>query len=225
MIVPVRRVSWEPCFRVIPTKFEEKRILGKLAGPEDFDEISDLEQMTNERLRQEKGEAALVAPNDVVTGWGSEYIMASFAYRNQEGSRFSDGNHGVYYTAHDRNIAAAETKHHREIFMSRTKEPPMLLEMRVLHADLDGRLHDIRGAQKKYAQIYSKSDYSAGQAWARDLVKSSSSGIVYDSVRHKGGQCAAVFRPPVLSHCRPAEKLIFEWDGKMVAKVYELKET
>ncbi len=46
----------------------------------------------------------------------------------------------------------------------------------------------------------------------------------HDSVRNKGGECAAIFRPPVLSRCRPERHLIFEWNGKEIEKVYELKE-
>jgi hypothetical protein len=56
------------------------------------------------------------------------------------------------------------------------------------------------------------------------MAAEGSYGIVYDSVRHKGGQCAAVFRPPVLSRCRSAGFLAFDWNGLEVAKVYELRE-
>jgi len=108
--------------------------------------------------------------------------------------------------------------------MSDTKESPMRLEMHSLAADLNGQLHDIRGMQKKHPEIYHRSSYAASQALARDLVQTSSYGIAYDSVRHKGGHCAALFRPPVLSHCRPEGYLIFEWDGQAIAKVYELRE-
>ena len=56
------------------------------------------------------------------------------------------------------------------------------------------------------------------------LVKESSYGIAYDSVRNKGGQCAAIFRPPMLSNCQRERNLVFEWDGKKIGVVYELRE-
>jgi len=224
MNIEVNRVQWESCWRIIPTRYPEERILAKVADPDDVDLISDLEQMTNDRLRQERGEVAIVAPNDVISGPGSEYIMASFTYRNPEGSRFSNGQHGVYYTARTLPTAIEETKHHRQIFMSHTKENPMRLEMRVLTADLDGNLHDIRGMQKKLPQVYSRTSYAAAQELGGRLVKESSYGIAYDSVRNKGGQCAAIFRPPVLSNCQRERNLVFEWDGKKIGKVYELRE-
>ena len=199
-------------------------MLEKVADPDDVEVVSALELMTNERLRQERGDVAIVASVDLVSGPGSEYIMAPFTYRNPEGSRFSGGQHGVYYAARDLSTAVEETKHHRQIFMGRTQEPAMRLEMRVVIADLNGRLHDIRGMQKKLPQVYSRTNYAASQELADRLVKDSSFGIAYDSVRHKGGQCAAVLRPPILSRCRQERHLIFEWDGKKVDKVYELHE-
>ena len=224
MNIPVNSVQWEPCWRIIPTRYPEERILEKVADPKDVDVLSDLESMTNERLRQERGEVAIVAPVDWVSGPGSEFIMPPFTYRNPEGSRFSNGQHGVYYAARALPTAVEETKHHRQIFMSRTKEDPMRLEMRVLTADLDGNFHDIRGMQKKMPQVYSRTSYAASQELADRLVKESSYGIAYDSVRHKGGQCVAVLRPPVLSNCERERNLIFEWDGKKIEKVYELHE-
>lgn len=224
MIVNARAVKWSPSWRVIPTRYTEDRILRKVADGEDMEITSSVEQMTSDRRRQENEEVALVPPQERVTGAGSEYIMAPFTYRNPDGSRFSDGVHGVYYAARTQATAVEETRHHRAVFMSRTKEGPMRLEMRVLTADLDGELHDVRGMQKKQGALYHRANYSSSQALARELLKEGSSGIVYDSVRHKGGQCAAVFRPTVLSRCRSAGLLVYDWNGTEISKVYELRE-
>ncbi|UPT74157.1 MAG: RES family NAD+ phosphorylase [Elusimicrobiota bacterium] len=224
MNVPVRAVSWSTTYRVIPTRYGEERILRKLADAEDLDAVTAVERMTNDRRRQEDEEVSLVAARDVVKGPGSEFIMAAFTYRNREGSRFSDGSYGVYYTAKSKPTAIAETKHHREIFMSRTKEGPMRLEMCLLTAALEGDLHDVRGLQRKLAGVYHRTNYAASRALAKDLVLEDSFGIVYDSVRHKGGECAAVFRASVLSGCKPAGLLAFDWNGTEISKVYELRE-
>lgn len=223
-MIDVRAVKWSPSWRVIPTRYTEDRILRKVADAADMEITSGVEQMTSDRRRQEDDEVALVPPQERVTGAGSQYIMAPFTYRNPDGSRFSDGVHGVYYAARTQVTAVEETRHHRAVFMSRTKEGPMRLEMRVLTADLDGDLHDVRGMQKKHAGLYHRTNYSSSQALARELLKEGSSGIVYDSVRHKGGQCAAVFRPTVLSRCRSAGLLAYDWNGTEISKVYELRE-
>ena len=201
MIVKVRAVKWSPSWRVIPACYAEDLILRKVSDAADLEVIVGVEQLTSGRRRQEDGEVSLVPPRDRVKGPGSDCIMAPFIYRNPDGSRFSDGVHGVYYAARAQATAVEETRHHRAVFMSRTKEGPMRLEMRVLTADLEGELHDLRGTQKKHPAIHHRSKCSSSQALAKDLFEEGSSGIVYDSVRHKGGQCAAVFRPTALSRC------------------------
>ncbi len=223
-MIEVRAVRWSPSWRVIPTRYTEDRVLSKVADPEDMEITAGVEQMTSDGRRQDDEEVAFVPPRERVTGAGSRYIMRPFIYRNPDGSRFSDGEHGVYYAARTQATAVEETRHHRAIFMSRTKEGPMRLEMRVFTADLEGDLHDIRGQQKKHAALYHRTNYSTSQALARELLKGGSSGVVYDSVRHKGGQCAAVFRPTVLSRCRSAGLLAYDWNGTEISKVYELRE-
>lgn len=223
-MTPVRSVKWSPSWKVIPARYDEERVLRKVADAGDMTITSAVEQMTSERRRQEDDEVALVPPRERVTGAGSGHIMAPFTYRNPDGSRFSDGLHGVYYAARAQATAVEETRHHRAVFMTRTKEGPMRLTMRVLTAELEGDLHDIRGLMKKRAAFYHRTNYSSSQALARELLKEGSAGIVYDSVRHKGGQCAAVFRPTVLSRCREAGMLAYDWNGTVIEKVYELRE-
>lgn len=223
-MIEVRAVRWSPSWRVIPTRYAEDRVLRRVSDAEDLELTSALEQMTSDRRRQDDGEIALVPPRERVTGPGSRFIMAPFIYRNPDGSRFSDGVHGVYCAARAQATAVEETRYHRAVFMSRTKEGPMRLEMRVLTADLDGELHDVRGLRKERAALYHRTNYSSSQALARELLEESSAGIVYDSVRHKGGQCAAVFRPTVLSRCRSAGLLAYDWNGAEIERVFELRE-
>ena len=96
----------------------------------------------------------------------------------------------------------------------------MELDMRVLRADLEADLHDVRGMRPELEAVYDESDYTASQALARTLRARRSWGIAYDSVRHAGGECAAVFRPPALSHCTRAEHFAYVWDGVQIGRVY-----
>jgi RES domain-containing protein len=147
--------------------------------------------------------------------------MAPFTHLSPEGGRFSDGAFGAYYAARERATAVAESRHHRAVFLARTKEPPLDLEMRVLEARLDARLHDLRGLGMDLPDVYHASDYTASKQLARELRRRASWGIAYDSVRRDGGQCVAVLRPRALSACRQAEHLIYRWNGREVAEVFE----
>ena len=146
--------------------------------------------------------------------------MAAFTHLSPEGSRFSDGTFGVFYAAKDLDTAIAETRHHRERFMRATGQPRMELDMRVYLVDLVGNLHDLRDQNATYPLVYRPDNYAVSQNLARELHRTGSSGIAYDSVRHEGGECAAVFRPRLLSNCRQERHLCYVWDGRQIETVY-----
>ena len=104
-----------------------------------------LESLTNDRVQAEVGRLHLIPPEDRLAGPGTSAIMAAFTHLNPDGSRFSDGNYGVYYAGNTLETSIAETRYHREQFMLATDQPPMELDMRVYLTDLEAQLHDIRG--------------------------------------------------------------------------------
>jgi hypothetical protein len=195
-----------------------------VSDPDDLEAVFELESLTNSRLRDEVGNIRLVPPEDRISGPGTSVIMAAFTHLNPDGSRFSDGTYGVFYAAHDLDTGIAETKHHRERYMRATAQAHMELDMRDYLVDLDGDLHDLRGQKTARPLVYHHDNYAAGQHLARTLRKEGSGGIAYDSVRRDGGECAAVFRPRLLSSARQERHLCFVWDGRQIATVYEKRD-
>lgn len=220
MIPPLTRVEWKPSYRVVPSRFPPVGLYDRVAGPADLEAVFAVENLTNPRLRQEAGEISLVPPQDRVSGPGTTPIMAAFTHLNPEGSRFSDGTYGVYYACRSLDTAVAESRYHRERFLMRTQEGPIELDMRTYLADLAADLHDIRG-RTDLTRIYAPDDYTAGQALGRELKAVNSSGIVYGSVRHPGGECAGVLRAPLLSPCIQGPHFGYSWDGTKIAAVYQ----
>ncbi|VAW24017.1 hypothetical protein MNBD_ALPHA11-2401 [hydrothermal vent metagenome] len=214
-------VEWKPCWRIIPSHFPTIHLFEDVADPNDLEAVFELEAMTNDRLRDQVGQLLLVPPQDRISGPGTSYIMAAFTHLNPLGSRFSDGSWGTYYAALDLDTAIAETSYHRALFLLATKEQAMELDMRVLTADLNGNLHDIRDQQKQMAHLYDPDDYGASQSFAKKLRASGSNGIVHNSVRRPSGECAAIFRPPLLSNCRQVQHLCYVWDGSEISNVYK----
>ena len=214
----VSRVDWRPCYRIISSRFPPVGIYDRVARPEDLEAVFAVENLTNPRVRQELGEIDLVAPDERVVGEGATPVMAAFTHLNPEGSRFSDGTYGVYYAGRSLDTAIAETRYHCERFLGRTKEGPIELDMRTYLADLAAELHDIRG-RRDLADIYDPHSYAAGQALGRELRGAGSSGIVYDSVRDAGAQCAAVLRPRALSKCAQGPHFGYLWDGARITAV------
>lgn len=219
--IPLREVVWKPCFRIIPSRYPPIDLFERIAPPEDWDALIELESLTNDRLRDEIGAISLVPPEERVVGPGAGYVMAAFTHLSTEGGRFNDGTYGAYYAARERDTAIAETIWRRERFLARTAEPPMHLDMRLLEADLAGELHDLRGLRTSLPAVYDPDDYRASQALARELRGRGSSGIAYESVRAPGGECAAVFRPRLITRCRETRHLTYVWDGQRIVQVYE----
>lgn len=107
--------------------------------------------------------------------------------------------------------------------MAFTHEPAQELDMRVYAVDLNAMLHDIRAMSGAHPAFYAADSYAAGQALAVKLRSQGSDGIAYQSVRHAGGECAAVFRPRLLTNCRQVRHLCYIWDGQRIVTVYEKK--
>jgi hypothetical protein len=214
-------IAWQPCVRIVPSRFPPISLFEEVADPADLDALYEVEAMTNDRLREAVGDITLVAPEDRVSGPGTSPIMAAFTHLNPEGGRFTDGSFGVFYAGKSIETAVAETKYHRIQFLLATNEPAQDLDMRVYAVDLNADLHDIRDMRSSHPAYYHATSYGMSQALALQLRESGSNGIVYLSVRDEGGECVAVFRPRLLSNCRQERHLCYVWDGKTISTIYE----
>ncbi len=221
--IAVTATHWAPCYRIIPSRFPPIGLFEKVARAEDLDAVFQIEAMTNDRLRDEVGDLELVPAEDRVAGPGTTPIMAAFTHLNPEGSRFTDGSFGVFYAGLTLDTAIAETKHHRTRFLAATDEPRQEIDMRVYAVDLDADLHDIRSLADSHAHLYDPDNYAHAQGLATELRDAGADGIRYHSVRDPGGECAAAFRPRLLSNCRQERHLCYVWDGSAIKTVYEKK--
>ena len=219
--IPVRHVDWKPSHRLIASRYPTVSLYDAIADPADLAVVFAIEALTNPRLRNELGELQLVPSDERISGTGSTPIMAAFTHLNPEGSRFSDGSYGVYYAAHDLDTAIAEVSHHRAVFMARTQEPAIDIDLRLIVAPLDARLHDLRGLRRSAPQLYDPDDYAAGRVLGRQLRQAGSWGVLYHSVRRRGGLCAGVFRPRALKPARESAHIALHWDGQRITHWYE----
>lgn len=226
MTIPIEEISWRKAFRIVSSRFPPIGIFDSVAAPEDLEAIYYVESLTNPRLRDEMGAIELVRPEDRMIGEGSTPIMAAFTHRNPAGSRFSNGDYGVYYAANSRQTAIAETVYHVERWAKESNDPPTSFVMRVYIGKLNKKpYHDIRGTQDHHPKYYSPdpSQYGPSQQLAARLRKGDSWGLLYNSVRDRTGECIAVFRPPSLGHVHQEAHLAYHWDGIKIVDVMELR--
>jgi hypothetical protein len=221
--IAVTDLRWQPCYRVIPSRYPTIHLFERVADPADWDALYWIESLTNPRIRDEVGDIELVPREDRVFGPGATVIMAPFTHLDPAGSRFADGTFGAFYAAAQMATSVAETCYHREVFLSATRQDPLELDMRCYLADVAARIHDIRGRRGAMPDIYDPRSYSNSQRLGWQLKLAGSNGIAYDSVRHPGGECVAVYKPRLVQNLRQGVHLRYVWDGTSISHVYELK--
>ncbi len=181
-----------------------------------------LEARTNPRLREQAGELHRVAPGDRVSGPGATVVMAAFTHIGYP-SRFSDGSYGVYYAGRRLETAIRETVHHRELIARDARLGPDQFSMRSWVAQLRKPLHDIRDAG--FAPLHDPDprpeQHPLAQEFGRRMREQRAWGLVYNSVRHPGGQCIAAFRPPAITLPSQGAHLIYVWNGERITEVFE----
>ncbi|MFC1335440.1 MAG: RES family NAD+ phosphorylase [gamma proteobacterium symbiont of Clathrolucina costata] len=207
-------------YRLIPSHYPPIALFENLLDPRELDAAYALESLTNDRLQDEVGNIALVAPEDRVTGPATTAIMAAFTHVGVE-SRFTKGRFGVYYAGLDLDTAMAESRFSRARFMSATNEGPQVLTMRCYHCVVSASLVDVRSDHK----VHDPDSFIYAQAVGEKLKQENELGILYSSVRNPGGQCIAALRPPALiPPAIQAGHYQFHWDGSTITHVLSISE-
>ena len=215
----VTRVRWSPAVRLIAARLPRLAIFETVAAPADLPAILELEAMTNPRLRPAVGATAAIPVGDRVTGPGAAFAMAPFAYPSN--GRFSDERHGAYYAARTLATAIAEVSYHRARFAARTPTPPMDFDERVIEAEIDSELLDLR-AESRTSYLFDPDPdrYAATQAFAREQRERGVAGIVFPSVRDDAGECVALFVPRLVRNARTAGYVGLRWDGTRIIDAF-----
>jgi hypothetical protein len=218
----VTHERWAPSYRAVASKYPTVGVYDRIVDAAGLPALLEIEALTNPRVREEALAYRKVRPEDAIAGPGTTPIMASFVYSGP--SRFCDGSYGVYYAAREEETAIAESRYHTEAFLRATHQPSIDVDKRVYAATIDGDFDDIR-ARSLRSKLYAAApdDYAYAQRYAHRLyARNAVDGIVYNSVRHAGGQCVAAFRPRIVSRAHVRKYIQFRWDGNRIAGVVDV---
>lgn len=210
-------------YRIIPSRFPPVNLFEAIYDdPEEMEIAFQIEALTNPRVLDEVGDLNRVPPGERVSGPGATIVMAAFTHLSDR-TRFSDGTFGVYYAAKALETAIEETKYHRARFLAATDEDDQEITMRVYAGRVKKRLLDLRAPA--FAALFDLDDYRASQRFASEQHKANANGLLYPSVRHSGGCCAAVFRPTAIEipQQRMHLKYVYKRAKRMIAQVYEAR--
>jgi hypothetical protein len=199
-------------FTLIPSRFPTIDVFARIANDRSK-ELAEIESLTNPRLRERdrllNGAQVVDGNSPLLQNWNH----APFTYPNPEGSRFFGPQQSVVELASDIQTALAISISKREVFLSRTGEAAMGLEMRELSRIVKGRFAD-------------------GRAWKPDLgveermrlgqaVKEAGlDGLLYSPIERSAGFCICALRGDVLKRAVQRDHFKFVWDGSRVSKIY-----
>lgn len=214
---------WPRAWRIIASRYPPIDLFERVSpSPAVWDVLIELEQLTNPRVRDEVGEISRVPPERRISGPNASWVMAAFTHVNPRGSRFSNGQYGVYYAADRIRTAIAETAYRFARFAGDSKDAPRREDMRVLLGRIASRFHDVdRLPPARRSAILDPDSHAESQKFADELRTNGSNGIVYPSVRDAGGRCVAAFWPDVVKPPVQERHLKFEWDGTRVSRYFD----
>jgi len=66
MMISAHRVHWEPCWRIIPSRFPPIQLFERVANPADLEAVLTVESLTNDRLRDAVGNLQLSTQTEVL---------------------------------------------------------------------------------------------------------------------------------------------------------------
>lgn len=220
---PAALVEWRAANRLIPSRYPSVGIFDRVSSPDDLEAILELDAWTNDRISTELGMLHIIPEYEWVLGAPmSSVIMAAFCHPRPGGARFSTAERGAWYASRTIETALAESIYHRTRELTEVGHFDTRMQMRLYHADFRSAFHDIRGGARRNAALYDPDSYTASQHFGRELLEAGSNGIVYDSVRHQGGQSVACFRPALVRRVRVAAHYEYRWDGTPTPRVRRL---
>ncbi len=216
----------QTAFRLIPSKYPPRSLFDDVANHDEFEILFAIQELTNPRIRNELGSLNRVPAEQRPYGIrGCNYALGPFVHLNPTGSRFSNGDFGVYYAAEDVQTAIAETRHHQQVYFSGVVGLKFdRLTMRCLKTQFTACLHDIRGDEYKNNSCYLKDNYSAGQQLGSALKHEDKDGLAYLSVRLPHKTCYALFSPIRIKDVIQTTHYEYIWDGEKILVALETTE-
>lgn len=202
--------------RLIPSKYSANgdSVLVRIADDDaHLADIFDLDNATNDRLFAENNLLPGIGIHELVFGVPNFRIVnAAFCHAHPLGSRFNGPDRGAWYAGFAVETAQAEVAFHKSVELAEVDWFEEEVTYDDYLADFSAALHDLRG-EDGFAACLAPDSYVASQDLTQRLLAAESLGVVYPSVRQKGGTCGACFRPALVMNVRKDRTYRFVWSG------------
>jgi RES domain-containing protein len=227
---PLRRVDRNGMHRLIPSRYSDSgTVLADIADDDDMlKKLIRLDGATNDRIQGEQSGLVGISTYELVYGIPNDHIVrAAFLHPSPTGGRFNDSTRGAWYAADKLETSLAEVTYHKAQRLAGIVVPESSSGVPEFEsstyddwlANFNAEFHALEPASE-YAGCLAPEPvpecYAEPQELARRLLKTQSSGILYPSVRRKGGRCLACFRPALVYQPRRAKRyqISFRWESQ-----------
>jgi hypothetical protein len=225
--LPIIREAFPRTVRLVTTARRRDAVLAPLADTEqERVELDEIEGATSARLIGQNYGIAGVNSNEFVYGVPyANFINAAFAYaKPREPNRFNGPDRGAWYAAFHVDTCLAEVIFHMQEFLAAAGDFNATVEYAEMFASLAGEFVDLRNLDPASAYLSPNKDigYPAGNALAEAARTRGLNGIIYPSVRHRGGTCIVALRPYAVQSVAQGDIYRVTWTGTpvpIVAKV------
>jgi hypothetical protein len=210
-VLPTSPIDQRDTHRLIPAQYADGgvSVLARLTDDQEtLNGIFELDNVTNDRLIAESRLAPGVDERELVFGIPQYRIInAAFCHPAPTGSRFNSPDRGAWYASFDLETSQSEVAYHRQLWLQETAwDEEDRADYADYLADFRAEFHDLRNLDlpetAEYKNCLSPTSYVASQALATQLLQLGSAGIVYPSVRRRGGTCIGCFRPVLVTNVR-----------------------
>lgn len=215
--VPVVTEAFPKTIRLVTTARLRAAVLAPLVDDEDeLELLAEIEGATSTRLiAQEKGISGLASNELVYDVPHAHFINASFAYaKPQQPNRFNGADRGAWYAALDVETCLDEVGYHLSNALADAGDYHAIVEYAEMFCSLAGAFVDLRPCPDHPALDPDKARaYPIGNALADGARAKGLNGIIYPSVRHKGGTCIVALRPAAVQSVRQGAIYRMIWKG------------
>ena len=216
MIPPVSLVRQFDTHRLVPSHYSgsgESVLVAIADDDEHLAAIFELDHATNDRLLAESRLAPGIGPEELVFGVPhARVINATFCHAHPLGARFNGPDRGAWYAAFELETAQTEVAFHKAVQLAEIGVFEDSVTYDDYLSDFSATFHDLRRG-RGYKAVLDPDSYVEAQALAEDLLEGGALGVVYPSVRHRGGTCLACFRPALVGNVRRGKTYRFTWAG------------
>jgi hypothetical protein len=195
-------------------------VLSAIAGnAQELEDLVLLDGATNDRVQSEQRGFIGISTFELVYAIPNFHIVnAAYTHPNESGSRFSDYTRGAWYAADCQEASIAEVVYHTSRRLGDIIVPgePGQRPARNAstyddwRADFHADFH-VLDRPEDFSEVLQPEPvpqcYAASQALARRLLDERSNGTVYPSVRYRGSNCIACFRPALVYNPHRSERL------------------